>query len=80
MLFLLTDFPQKLKLEKIHDTFNNSLLCNPGVSSATKTFFSIKNTHKKQLQLQWTSSIQKLMLQTKISLTVPMLLIELLNI
>ena len=57
MLFLLTDFPQKLNLEKIHDTFNNSLLCNPEFSSATKTFFFIKNTHKKQLQLQWTPSI-----------------------
>ena len=49
--------PSKTKIGKIHDTFNNSLLCKPEVSPATKTFlFFIENT-KKQVQLQWTPSI-----------------------
>ena len=46
MLFLLTDSPQKLKLEKIQWYFNNSVLCKPEFSSATKTFIFLLKTQK----------------------------------
>ena len=39
--------PPKTKIAKDAWNFNNSLLCKPEVSSATKTFlFFIKNTKK----------------------------------
>ena len=40
--------PSKTKIGKYSWYFNNSLLCKPEVSSATKTFlFLLRNTHKK---------------------------------
>ena len=40
--------PSKTKIGKDSWYFNNSLLCKPEVSSATKTFlFLLRNTHKK---------------------------------
>ena len=38
--------PSKTKIGKDSRYFNNSLLCKLEISSATKTFFSIKNTQK----------------------------------
>ena len=49
--------PSKTKIGKDSLYFNNSLLCNPEVSSATKTFlFLLKTYKKKQVWLQWTPS------------------------
>ena len=49
MPFLLTDSPQKLKLEKVSCYLNNSFLCKLEFSSATKTFIFLlkkqKNNH-----------------------------------
>ena len=40
--------PSKTKIGKYSWYFNNSLLCKPKVSSATKTFlFLLRNTHKR---------------------------------
>ena len=39
--------PSKTKIGKDSLYFNNSLLCNPEVSSATKTFLFLLKTHKK---------------------------------
>ena len=38
--------PSKTKIGKIHDTFNNSLLCKPEVSPATKTFLFLLKIQK----------------------------------
>ena len=46
MLFLLTDSPQKLKLQKIDGTFNNSLLSELEFCSATNTFAFLLKTQK----------------------------------
>ena len=49
MLFLLTDSPQKLKSENIHDIHQNPLLFLSEVSSATKIFlFLLKQTIKQK--------------------------------
>ena len=39
--------PSKTKIGKDSLYFNNSLLCNPEVSSATKTFLFLLKTYKK---------------------------------
>ena len=47
MLFLSTDSPRKLKLEKINGSyFNNSLLCKPEFSSTTKNLPFLLKTQK----------------------------------
>ena len=46
MLFLLTDFPQKLKLEKIHDTLIILSYVSSRSPQLQKLSFSIKNTQK----------------------------------
>ena len=50
--------PSKAKIGKYSWYFNNSLLCEPDVSSATNTFlFLLRNTHTKKVQLQSTPII-----------------------
>ena len=54
MLFLLTDSPQKLKLEKIHDT---SIILETQVLLSYKNFsFDKKSNHKKVTTLQLVNS------------------------
>ena len=49
MLFMLTDSPQKLNLENIHDTLI--------ILFYVSLFFSYEKHTKKQVELQWTPNI-----------------------
>ena len=46
MLFLLTGSPQKLKLEKIHDTLIIPFYVSPKSSQLQKLFFFLSKTQK----------------------------------
>ena len=56
MLFLLTESPQKLKLENIQNNLMILFYVNPR-SPQLDFSSSIKNTQKKQIQLQRTPGI-----------------------
>ena len=53
MLFLLTDSPQKLKLEKIHDTLMILFYVSPSSPQLSRLFFLLLKTQK-------TTSLQQL--------------------
>ena len=50
MLFLLTDSPQKLKLEKIHGTLIILFYLNPSFPQLQRLFFFLSKTQKTTLQ------------------------------
>ena len=52
MLFLLTDSPQKLNLEKIHDTLIILFYVSPNSLQLQRLFFFFVKTHKKTTSLQ----------------------------
>ena len=80
MLFLLTESPQKLKSENIHDTLIILLYVSPRFPQLQKRFL-LKHTQKKKTSTAAVDpSISKWKLQTKIFLIAPMLYIELANI
>ena len=54
MLFLLTDSPQKLKLENIYDTLIILFYVSPRSPQLKEFSFSIKTHKKNQVQMQWT--------------------------
>ena len=56
MLFLLKDFPQKLKLEKFHGILIIPSFCKSGFSLATKNLLSLLKTQPKVTTLQQVSS------------------------
>ena len=72
MLLLLADSPQKLKLEKNHDTLIILFYVRPG-STQLQSLFFFYDKHKKASTAAVDPSISKLKLQAKIFLTVPVL-------